>query len=324
MNIDILNEAIGGIDASIVEEVLAEGNKRTKTTVFVERPWLKWAAAAVAIVVIAAGTPLALKAIGSFRNESFVSPNGSGNGNSGVVVQADSSEPDGSETGSGSEQNSEAESGLIEGEKPVNNDSPTQSYSSERSDENENPSGGGQEHQSGSSVKPEDSGTGGEPGVEDPKIGEFIKDDMPPLTYRINGESKTFSYTVSEWAVDPYSSTCADDLSYYSIDHYLGSDGSTVLINSGSGELMQYETTVLHGDWPAPEHITSENEAIDIAKKVVLNTDIDVSGLENSEASVQESAKGYYVTLTVPEGKISVHIDIQGSLLGIYADKRDS
>ena len=32
MNIDILNEAIGGIDASIVEEALADGEKKPKLT----------------------------------------------------------------------------------------------------------------------------------------------------------------------------------------------------------------------------------------------------------------------------------------------------
>ena len=140
---------------------------------------------------------------------------------------------------------------------------------------------------------------------------------MPPITYRIAGESKTFSYTVSEWVTTHwYVDSC------YSIDHYVGSDGSSILVNSKTGELMEYERTVLPGD--SPLSVASEVEAAELAKLAVLNTDIALSGLENAEVSVQTSEKGYYVTLTVPEGKVYVSMDTYGSLLGIYASKSGS
>ena len=99
MNYELINETIGLIDFDLIEaaDEAPQSAGVARVTPFVKRPWLKWAAAAVAIAVIAAGTPLALKAIGSFRSENFVAPNGSGNGNSGVVAPVDSGESESGE-----------------------------------------------------------------------------------------------------------------------------------------------------------------------------------------------------------------------------------
>ena len=319
MKLNMLQEAIGLLDFDLIEESETALERKTRVTAFA-KPWMKWAVAAVLIIVIGVGTPVALRMMGVFRNENFVSPSGgSGNGNSGIVTPVDGD----SESGE-PESSSEPASGSSEGEKPQRGDSserssepPTQSESSPGG-ESENPSGSGQVPQSEPSETWDEPGTGGEPGPEGPTSGEFIKDNMPPITYRIAGESKTFSYTVSEWVTTHWQSVDAR----YSIDRYVGSDGSSVLINSESGELIQYERTVLHGD--SPLSVASEVEVIETAKRAVLNTDIAVSGIENAEVSVQESAKGYYVTLAVPEGKVYVSMDIYGSLLGIYAGKSGS
>ena len=319
MKLNMLQEAIGLLDFDLIEESEAAPERKTRVTAFA-KPWMKWAVAAVLIIVIGVGTPIALNMMGVFRNENYVAPNGSGNGNSGYVTpvdgDSDSGEPDSS---------SEPASGSSEGEKPQHGDSsehssesPAHSDSSEHSGESENPSGSGKEPASSSSETQDEPGTGGEPGPEGPTGGEFIKDNMPPITYRIAGESKTFSYTVSEWVTTHWQSINAR----YSIDRYVGSDGSSVLVNSESGELIQYERTVLHGD--SPVSVASEVEAIELAKLTALNTDIAMSGLENAEVSVQVTGKGYYVTLTVPEGKVYISMDIYGSLLGIYVDKRGS
>ena len=318
MKLNMLQEAIGLLDFDLIEESEAAPERKTRVTAFA-KPWMKWAVAAVLIIVIGVGTPVALNMMGVFRNENYVAPNGD-SGNSGFVTPVDgdseSGEPDSS---------SEPASGSSEGEKPQHGDSsehssesPAHSDSSEHSGESENPSGSGKEPASSSSETQDEPGTGGEPGPEGPTGGEFIKDNMPPITYRIAGESKTFSYTVSEWVTTHWQSINAR----YSIDRYVGSDGSSVLVNSESGELIQYERTVLHGD--SPLSVASEVEAIELAKLAALNTDIAMSGLENAAASVQESEKGYYITLTVPEGKVYISMDIYGSLLGIYVDKRGS
>ena len=319
MKLDMLHEAIGLIDFDLIEESEAAPEKAARVTAFA-KPWMKWAVAAVLAVVIGVGTPVALRMMGVFRNENFVSPSG-GNDNSGVVTPVGSSEDESGEPDS----SSEPASGSSEGEKPQHGDSsehssepPTHSDSSEQSGESENPSGSGQVPQSETSATWDDPGTGGEPGPEGPTSGEFIKDNMPPITYRIAGESKTFSYTVSEWVTTHWASV----ETRYSIDRYVGSDGSSVLINSETGKLIQYEMTVLPGD--PPLSVTSEVEATELAKLAVLDTDIALSGIENAEVSVQESAKGYYITLTVPEGKVYVSVDTQGSLMGIYVDKRGS
>ena len=322
MNYELINETIGLMDFDLIEaaDEAPQSAGAARVTPFVKRPWLKWAAAAVAIVVIAAGTPLALKAIGSFRNENFVAPNGSGN--SGIVAPVDSSESESGEPDSSSAPDSENNASSEQsGESRPRGDKTPGGSSSDTSDEpvssSETPDVSSSETSGGSS-----SGTADSDSPSGAPEGEFIKDDMPPLTCRINGESKTFSYTVSEWAVESPSTDFEDYLSYYVIDHYLGSDGSTVLINSETGKLIQYERTVLPGD--SPLSVASEVEAAELAKLAVLNTDIALSGLENAEVSVQTSAKGYYVTLAVPEGKVYVSVDTQGSLLGIYVNKRGS
>ena len=208
MNIDILNEAIGGIDASIVEEALADGEKKPKVTAFAQRPWLKWAAAAVAIVVIAAGTPLALKAIGSFRNENFVAPNGSGN--SGIVAPVDSGESESSEPESGSApelDNTDVVSNSSD--VPVANSDPSQSGSEGVSSETHTGEQGSETpetpNQPEKPDKPNDpyypfdpDDIYGTPYLkwEEPsgETGELIKTNMPAVTYLINGKALTFSY----------------------------------------------------------------------------------------------------------------------------------
>ncbi|MBO4934805.1 MAG: hypothetical protein J5441_06545 [Clostridia bacterium] len=317
------NEMLDVLEFIAPEYIEAADELPDKTKIKAFKPWMKWAAAAVAIVVIAAGTPLALKAIGSFRNENFVAPNSSGN--SGVVAPVDSSESESGEPDSSGEPESENDASSEQsGESRPRGDKTPSGSSSDTPDElvssSETPDVSSSETSGGSS-----SGTADSDSPSGAPEGEFLKDDMPPLTCRINGESKTFSYTVSEWAVESPSTDFEDYLSYYVIDHYLGSDGSTVLINSGSGELIQYERTPLHGDcFLDADDIIPENEAIERAKLAILNTDIAVSGIENAEVSVQTSAKGYYVTLAVPEGKVYVSVDTQGSLLGIYVNKRGS
>ena len=325
MSFDVFNKAIGMLDADIIEaaEKAPAQAKPARVAAFAKRPWVKWVAAAAAIVVFAVGTPIALNMMGAFGGGNYVPPSGGESGNPGVVAPVDSDSESG-ESESSSVQSQEDASGSSEGEKPQRGDSserssepPTQSESSPGG-ESENPSGSGQVPQSEPSETHDEPVTGGEPDSEDPQTGEFIKDNMPPLTFRIAGESKTFSYSVSEWVTTHWQALD----SCYSIDHYVGSDGSSVLINSESGELIQYERTVLHGD--SPLSVASEVEAIELAKLAVLNTDIAMSGLENAEVSVQITGKGYYVTLTVPEGTVFVHIDTRGSLLGIYVNKRGS
>ncbi len=288
MNIDILNEAIGGIDASIVEEALADGEKKPKVTAFTQRPWLKWAAAAVAIVVIAAGTPLALKAIGSFRNENFVAPNGSGN--SGIVPPVDSSESDSGEPESSSAPESE------------NNASSEQSGES-RSRGSEAPSGS-------STERPDDpassSGTPSGEETSEQTEGDFVKDNMPAATYKINGEIRSFVYQKSSVVkID-------GEANYRVLDHYADADGATISVNAESGELMKYGIGNSHiiVDW-----LISENEAIAIAKRIVINTDIEMEGLENASADVRYTDDRYYVVLTTVDGNVETCLDTAGGLL---------
>ena len=311
MNIDILNEAIGGIDAYIVEEALADGEKKPKVTAFAQRPWMKWAAAAVAIVVIAAGTPLALKAINSFRNENFVAPNGSGN--SGVVTPIDSSESDGSEPENSSAPDSEnVISSEQSGEsRPHSSEAPGVS-SSNTTDEPVSSSETPADSSSGTADSDDHSGT---------PEGEFIKEDMPAVTYRINGEYKTFDYRKSENVLGPGSVDYLEQQVCYALDYYEGSDGvGKVIIDAASGDLIRYETTVLHDHWAAVV-VENEKEVTEIARQIALNSDVALSGIEDAEITYVSSGSKYFVTLKVAEGSVEICVDNKGGLWSISVSK---
>ncbi len=303
MNIDILNEAIGGIDASIVEEALADGEKKPKLTAFAQRPWLKWAAAAVAIVVIAAGTPLALKAIGSFRNENFVAPNGSGN--SGIVAPVDSGESESgeSENSSAPESENNASSEQSGESRSRGSDAPGVS-SSNTTDEPVS-----------SSETPADSTSGtadsdGPPGTPE---GEFIKDNMPAATYKINGENRSFVYQKSSVVkID-------GEAGYRVIDHSADADGATISVNADSGDLIRYDANPEISD--DIESVINEKKLIKAAKHIAMSSDIDLIGLESASASVTISNDTYSVSLNVPSGNVEVCVHKAGDLLSIRITK---
>ena len=322
MNIDTMKNAIGLIGSDLIEAADETPVKAARVTSFTNKSWMKWVAAAVAVVVFAVGTPIALNMMGAFRSDNLVAPGSNGGseaGNSGVVTpvggDSESSEPE-----SGSGQSSEEASSSSEGEKPAHGDSSGHADSGSENPpviESESaPGSSEQEPESGSSETLDEPGTGGgigRPDSDGPAGTEFIKDNVPPITCRIAGKSKTFSYTVSEWVTTHLEAIDAR----YSIDRYVGSDGSSVLINSESGELIQFE----NGNYGYPDSEITEETAIRIAKQAVLNTDIAMSGLESAEVSVRE---WYYVTLTVPEGRVTVYINTAGALRGIYVNKSGS
>ncbi|MBO4934402.1 MAG: hypothetical protein J5441_04440 [Clostridia bacterium] len=296
MNYELINETIGLMDFDLIEaaDEAPQSAGAVRVTPFVKRPWLKWAAAAVAIAVIAAGTPLALKAIGSFRSENFVAPNG---GNSGIVAPVDSSESDSSEPESSSEPDSE------------NNASSEQSGES-RSRGSEAPSGS-------SAESPDDPASSSETpsgsDVPEQPEGDFVKDNMPAVTYRINGEYKTFDYQSSTAVVDSGSS--------YVIDRYVGSDGSTVSVDALSGGLMRYDSSV-NQNQSHFANVISKKKAVEIAKSVVADTDIAMDVLENADISDYFLSGKRYITFAVEEGKVEVCLDKKGGLCYLVIDKK--
>ena len=310
MKLDMLHEAIGLIDFDLIEESEAAPEKAARVTAFA-KPWMKWAVAAVLIIVIGVGTPVALNMMGAFRNENFVSPSG-GNDNSGVVTPVDGSEDESGEPDS----SSEPASGSSEGEKPQHSDSsehssepPTHSDSSEHSGESENPSGSGQEPASGSSETQDEPGTGGEPGSEGPTSGEFIKDNMPAVTYKINGEYKTFDYQSSTEVVDSGSS--------YVVDYYKNRHGSTVSKYADAEGFFRYEETEFKPSSGVPPVILSEEEAIKEAENILFNTDITITGLENAGVTVQLIVDKYCVVFSVGKADVEVCLYTTGDFVYI-------
>ncbi len=65
MNIDNIKNAIGNIDDDLIEAADTQPQKKAKTSVFAEKPWMKWAAAAAALVVIAGGVLITLNVTGA-------------------------------------------------------------------------------------------------------------------------------------------------------------------------------------------------------------------------------------------------------------------
>ena len=259
--------------------------KKTRVTGFTNRPWMKWAVAAVLAVVIGVGTPVALNMMGVFRNENFVSPSG-GSGNSGIITPID-----GSEQGGGSEQTTEdASSSNID--EPSRSSSQPGGWSSETPDKS-------------SSGTPEGDAS------EQPE-GDFVKDNMPSVTYRINGEYKTFDYQSSTAVIDSGSS--------YVIDRYADAEGNTVSVDADSSDLIRYEQQVDNNHSNFAD-IISKRRAIEIAKSVVADSDIAIDGLESADISDYFSSGKRYITFAVEDGKVEVCLDNKGGLCHIIINK---
>ena len=312
MDIEKLNEAIGKIDASIVEAALSDGSN-AKATVIVKRPWLKWVAAAVAIVVFAVGTPLALNMMGAFRSDNIVAPGGSGSDNSAIITPIDSSEPDSSGSDSGSEQSSvESEPGSSERDNRQHNASPRHGGeidSAESGGESSSESSAGQTVPE----KPLDPEPPQNEDPPEPAEGEFIKDDMPAVTYKINGEDKTFVYQSSTRIRKADGEEIDGNSGNYVVDHYIADDGATVSKNEASADFVRYEKAAFFIDTAPDERISAE-DAIEIARSAVMNTDLPIGSPDSFNATVRYSMNSYLITFKTAEGSVEVHLDKNGEL----------
>ncbi len=306
-----LNNAITNIDDDIIEAALAatpETVKAAPVTAFTNKPWLKWAAAVVAIVVIAAGTTLALKAIGSFGNDNFVAPNGSEGEAPGIISSSEGGEPDSSSEPAPEKDHGEAS---VPEENPGGNSSGSKKNGHTGSAAAPTPTNwanaagtGDGEH---GAVTPDD------PELPQPSEGEFVKDDMPAVTYRINGEDKTFSYQKSTFAKMTTGVDIDGNGGNYVVDYYVGSDGSTVSKSGDSEGLLQYKRAVYSVDHDPYEQLNAE-DALEIARNVVLNTDLPIGSLDSLDAAIQYLSDSYLITFKTLEGSIEVHLDKNGAL----------
>ena len=126
---------------------------------------------------------------------------------------------------------------------------------------------------------------------------------MPPVTFRINGEETTFSYQSSTVVIADESGRGTDCI----IDHY-ASGGGSVSIDSASGKLVRYEADGAFEGEPAEviEDQLSVFRALETAKRIVMNTDIDTQGMENASVSVRYADNKYFIPLTTAERSIEV------------------
>ncbi|MBR5942868.1 MAG: hypothetical protein IKZ81_05935 [Clostridia bacterium] len=277
----------------------------------------------MAIAIFAVGTPLALNMMGVFRNENYVTPGsdigsaGSENDNSGHDTPTDSSNPDSSSVAA-----SEGEESSVHG------------ISSERNGESGNTAGDREQGgESGLSEVHDDHGSdpAGSSNVDKeeqgPQLGgdftggSFVKDNMPSVTYLINGEYETFSYESSNYlAMGTYAGVDDND-GCIIIDRYSNKNSGTIVSrNADSGELVSYGKKAIYGNGAQPMPL-SEEEIIEAAKQAALNTDLPLSGIENATAAIRLSGSKYYVTLTVAEGTVEVSIDSGGALLDFIVKK---
>ena len=294
MNYELINEMIGLMDFDLIEaaDEIPQQKKTTRMTAFA-KPWMKWAVAAVLIVVIGVGTQVALNMMGVFKNDNIVAPSG-GSDNSAVISPIDSSEDE-----SSSEQSSE--------------DSESQAHNGKSQYSSESPAQSGGEGTSGSSTETPDVSSGEPSGdLPDQPEGEFVKDNMPAVTYKINGEYKTFNYQNSTAVVDSGSS--------YVIDHYVCADGNAVSKYADAEGLLQYTNNNADMIPGIEKEITAE-EAIDAAIIFVLNTDIEISGLETSSISFVYSDGIYSIVFVANMGDVEVCVDKTGRLKSLTVKK---
>ena len=251
------------------------------------KPWMKYAAVAAAFIVVVAAALVAINVSGAWRNDNLVPPN-SGNENSGVIASS------GSDGGS---------------ENPGTAPDSSQSGGNSGSENH-----GGQ---SSTPDKPDDTQT---PPSEEPEVvieGDFMKDNMPAVTYRIAGESRTFVYQKSSVVK---TSEAGDGKPTYSVvDRYADPDGAAISVNADSGDLMRYESGYVQEYY---DSVLSEEEAIAVAIRVAVASDISLTGFENANSSVWCSENRYYVSLTVIEGNAEVCLNKSGGLLYLVVGGR--
>ena len=170
---------------------------------------------------------------------------------------------------------------------------------------------------SGSSTeRPDDpASSSGTPSGNGPSVqieGEFIKDNMPAATYKINGKNRSFVYQHSSVVkID-------GEAGYRVLDHYADVDGATISANAESGELVEYEAgdSNITADWPI-----SESEAIARAKRIPINSDIGLEGIENASADVRYTDDRYYVGLKTMNGHAQLWFNKEGGLISLSVMK---
>ena len=293
MNIDILNRAIGAIDDDLIEASEAMPEK-AKLSPFARKPWMKWAVVAATFIVVVAGALVAINVTGAWQNSNFVPPNNGATENPGIVTPSDGgSENPGSAPGS-------------EGTPAISDNSSTQSG---RNSGSENHGGQGIE----TPGKPDGTQT---PSTEEPEVvieGDFMKDNMPAVTYRIAGESRTFVYQKS--SVVKTSESGDGKPTYSVIDRYADPAGATISVDADSGDFIKYDSNSDYTDDYSLSVIVNDEEAIEIAKRIILSTDIDFTGLENASILLSSFENGYSVILTVADGSVEVGLNNMGGLL---------
>ncbi len=334
-----LNNAITNIDDDIIEAALAatpETVKAAPVTAFANRPWVKWVAAAAVFVIVAAA-PFAMYKLGVFRSDNLAPPSSSAESDVPEVTPSSesdsgSSEPEGNFA---SEPDSEAEQTSNSGAKP-----PRSVYSSQGSaNPSEGESGGQISHET--PAEPDDNnktdypfdpdkiyGSGNfELGAPSGESGVFIKDDMPALMYRINGENKRFNYLNSTIIRKSVGMDLDGNGGYYIVDQYVDAKGDTIMKYEGSEELMCFESENYQSLGNPDDLTLVDNTDMSgivgtvLAKSAALKTDVTFDGLESASSSVRSSENEYYVTLTVDEGEVDVCVDTVGRLLNLEVKK---
>ena len=255
------------------------------------KPWMKYAVAAAAFIVVVAVALVAINVTGAWRNDNLVQPN-SGSENPGVITPA------------GSDGDSENPGSVPGGEgTPVIN-----------GDSSQNGGNIGSENHGGQSSTPDKPDGTQTPPSEEPEVvieGDFMKDNMPAVTYRIAGESRTFVYQKS--SVVKTSEGNAGKPTYSVVDRYADPDGATISVDADTGDLMRYDandTSVVNS-----AEIITKDEARQIAKVIVNNTNIAIRELDSASNSVSYLGDRYYITLTVAEGSVDICLSETGELL---------
>ena len=317
MDFDILYKAIGMLDPEIIEA--AEKAPRRIAPAKVAKPWLKWAVTAVVIAVFAIGTPIALNMMGAFKNDNYVSPdNSGGSNNSGIIMPIDSSEPESSSEQTSEDASASKDSGSSShGSETMSSRSVQLGSSSAETPDNsgtETPGTDSSEPDSSSSFDIENSGgSGGGPlSIGSRFGGSFHKKNMPAVTYRINGEYKSFDYDNSAWIIIDAEADLDGIEGVYIVDYYTNKDGSRAVAYDGSEELMEYSCRYNGAD--SGDEISVE-EVVGAAKHMLLNTDIPFNELENlNAASVASDKKSFEIVMTFTGGEVELLLNKDGSL----------
>ena len=143
------------------------------------------------------------------------------------------------------------------------------------------------------------------------------KTNMPDVKIKINGKDLLFSYDYTESRlISGYNLN--DKEAYITKDYYVSPEG---YIANKYEEDNSFRYFSINDYSETPDAKLSDNQVLELARKVVEESDISTKGVLNSKSSVRKNNGRYYVDFATDTEDVSVTLGADGTLRLISVSK---